>query len=348
MSLLFMFLINIVISLVGLLIVDSLVVNVIPDKMMQAYALDYLRVFLTFLPFSAMLYAIDNYLRSCGKGVFCMWVNLFVSCLNIVLNIFFVIIFNFGVTGAALTTSLSMSIGTIISLIPFVRKKLSLQFTKPIIPMKDLWAILYNGSSEFLNKVAGSFIGVLTNSLLLSLGGSVAVASYGIVMYIEGLVISVIFGILDGVQAPVSYNLGKGDYKKTKEIFKLSCYASAFMAIVLILAILLFPNHLIAMFIKSDDIATIEMTKYALFLFAPSYLFSWFNMVTGSFLTSLDKPKESLVLLIFRSIVFPLICLAFLTHQIGLKMIFLTPLVSGFLTFVISVYLWVKTSKKLI
>lgn len=343
-----MFLINIVISLVGLLVVDSIVQNLIPDKLMQEYALDYLRVFLSFLPFSAMLYAIDNYLRSCGKGVFCMWVNLFVSCLNIVLNIIFVIVLRFGVTGAALSTSLSMSIGTIISLIPFVRKKLSLQFTKPTIPVKDLGAILYNGSSEFLNKVAGSFIGVLTNSLLLSLGGSVAVASYGIVMYIEGLVISVIFGILDGVQAPVSYNLGKGDYKKTKELFKLSCYSSAFMAALLIVVIILFPNNLIAMFTKSDDAPTIEMAKYALFLFAPSYLFSWFNMVAGSFLTSLDKPKESLILLTFRSIVFPLICLAFLTNIVGIEMIFLTPLVSGFLTFIISVYLWMKTSKRLI
>ncbi|MEG1605390.1 MAG: polysaccharide biosynthesis C-terminal domain-containing protein, partial [Clostridia bacterium] len=84
-----------------------------------------------------------------------------------------------------------------------------------------------------------------------------------------------------------------------------------------------------------------------LLLFAPSYLFTWFNMVTSAFLTAMDKPKESMIIMTFRAIVFPLVCLAILTPFMGAYGVFLTASVSGAMTFVVALLIWKRSAKQL-
>ncbi|MEG2770389.1 MAG: MATE family efflux transporter, partial [Oscillospiraceae bacterium] len=184
--------------------------------------------------------------------------------------------------------------------------------------------IIYNGSSEFFSNIAGSFISTLINGFLLTLGGAVAVASFSIVMYIDTLLVGVLYGVLDAVQPAVSYNLGAGKIKRTFSFFKISCITAGAVSLVCMAIILLFPEALASVFAKNNDREIINMTVAALMLFAPSYLFTWFNMVTSAFLTALDKPKESMIIMTFRAVVFPLACMLILTHFMGVYGIFFT------------------------
>lgn len=345
-GLLMMFVINLMMSLMGFVFAEKVIFAIIDDVSLAQNTYDYAKVFLMLLPSSALLFAIDNYLRACGKVKFCMFVNISVSILNVLLNYILIVLLDLGIGAAAFASGISMSIGSFICLIPFLRKKLTLRFTTPWISLKDMSAIIYNGSSEFFNKIAGSIVGIIINMILLKLGGSLSVAAYGIVMYIDGFLVCVIFGILDSIQPPVSYNVGKGNRYKVLDFFKLTCILASVFSVITCLVIGIFPGFLARIFTKDNNINMIKQTEIALLLFAPSYLFVWFNMVVGSFLTSLNKPKESLYLVMFRSIVLPILCLFILPQIFGVNGVFLTQVVANGLTFLISIVLWRKITKE--
>ncbi|MEG1880611.1 MAG: hypothetical protein RR145_04750, partial [Oscillospiraceae bacterium] len=76
-------------------------------------------------------------------------------------------------------------------------------------------------------------------------------------------------------------------------------------------------------------------------------LFTWFNMVASTFLTAMDKPRESMIIMTFRAIVFPLVTLCTLTWFMGVYGVFFTATISGALTFVVALFIWKKAVKEL-
>lgn len=339
--------IGVLFSLLGFLIAPFLIRTLIQDRQLAEVAWDYARFFLYFLPLIMPLFAVDNYLRICGKQTFSMWMNIVVAILNIVLDWLFLAKLGLDIRFAALATSISMMCGVMIALTPFFLKRLTLRFTVPRISARTIVGIFHNGSSEFFNNVSGSFMATVINGFLLHLGGGTAVAAYGIVMYIDSLLIMALYGILDSIQPPVSYNIGAGNWKKAREFFRLSCLVTAAVSFVCLLAMVCFPETLAWLFVKEDTDGVIALTVSALRLYAFAYVFLWLNMVISSFLTAMDRAGDSLTIMLFRALIFPAICLLILPQFLDIYGIFLTPAVSGALTAVISRFMWRKNQKRL-
>ncbi len=327
----------------GLLFSKPLIHQVIGEDQLAEMAIQYSRVLMLGLPFIMPLFAMDNFLRVCGKARYSMWINIIVSVLNIFLDWLMVAKWEWGISASALATVISMMIGSVFSFFPFFSKKITLYFTKPKIKKAELLGMLYNGSSEFLSSIASSVIATLINAVLLYLGGSVAVASYGIVMYIDTLLVGVLYGVVDSIQPAVSYNLGAGKVKRTFSFFKISCVVTAAISVLCMAVILIFPDKLAAVFSEKGNIQVMQMTVAALLLFAPSYLFTWFNMVTSAFLTAMDKPKESMIIMLFRTVLLPVSCLVILTSVMGVYGVFSTITLSSLLTCILAGLIWRKT-----
>ncbi|MEG2378160.1 MAG: MATE family efflux transporter, partial [Clostridia bacterium] len=153
--------------------------------------------------------------------------------------------------------------------------------------------------------------------------------------------------VLDAIQPAVSYNLGAKEIKRTFSFFKISSISTAALSLICMIGILTFPEVLASIFAKGSSTDIIGMTVTALMLFAPSYLFTWFNMVSCAFLTAMDKPRESMTIMLFRAIVFPILCLFVLTGAMGVNGVFFTATVSGALTFIVAIIIWKKSAKKL-
>ena len=292
-------------------------------------------------------FALDNYLRICGKANMSMWVNIIVSILNIILDAILIGYLKFGIEYAAFASALSMFIGALISLYPFIMKKVALRFTKPKVDVKEILYIVYNGSSEFFSNISGSIMSIITNGFLLHYGGPVGVAAYSIVMYIDALMSPVLFGMIDSILPVISYNYGAKNYKRISEFFKIICSVAFIISIITVIIILAFPNFLVGLFSSASDVDIIDMGKIALLLSAPSYLFNWFIMTVGCFLTGLEKATESIVVMLAESAVLPLILIVVLTKVMGVYGIFMVPSISGLIAAVISFILWRKCVLKL-
>ena len=222
-ALLLMFIIDSIFMILSLVFAKDIIFILIKDKELATLSYRFAYVFILALPIIAPFFALDNYLRLCGKANMSMWINIAVSILNIILDAILIGYFKLGIEYAALCSALSMFIGTLIFLYPFIMKKVTLRFTKPKVDVKEILYIVYNGSSEFFSNISSSIMSIITNGFLLYYGGPVGVAAFSIVMYIDALISPILFGMIDSILPVISYNYGAKDYKRITQFFKITC-----------------------------------------------------------------------------------------------------------------------------
>ena len=166
------FVISCIVCLLGLCLAPALVSLLGSTGMVANLATQYLRVYAGFSPVIMCFFAVDNYLRICGKVKYSMAMNVFISISNILLDALFLGFFHFGIASAAVASCICLTSGSIICFYPFLRKKLILRFVRFKISPKIIRNIFANGSSEFFSNISSSVCMVLFNSVLLHLSWS--------------------------------------------------------------------------------------------------------------------------------------------------------------------------------
>ncbi len=177
-----------VIGLGGFFLAGPMVSLMGAEAEVTAMGAEYMQVYAVFAPVIMVFFAVDNYLRICGRVGrvrYSMILNVVTALLNIVLDFLFLVVFRWGVAAAAAASCLSIALGTVLGFLPFVMGRLPLRFVRGTISARQLGNILANGSSEFFSSIAGSVMMVILNSVLLRLSGSMAVAAFSIVMYVD-------------------------------------------------------------------------------------------------------------------------------------------------------------------
>ncbi len=342
------FSVSLVLTICSFIFADDIIYYFIKDTSLRKLAYDYAKIFIPAIIFIAPHYTFDNFLRICGKTHKSMWINVFVSVLNIILNSILVGYLGLGISYAALSTVISMIVGSILSIIPFIKNKMILKFTKPLIPFKDLKMIIYNGSSEFFENISGAFMIVLANSIMMSVAGAAGVAAMSVISYIEMLLMPIIQGIISSVKPLVSFNHGAKNHERLTKTFKLVCITTAIISTISLILMMMFPNFLVSLFSSKNDLKMREIATTGLMLYAPSYLFTWLNMTVGTFLTSFEKPTESVILMSLESVVFPIIFFIILSRALGTNGMFLAQTLAALSTSLVAIFMWKKTNSKLI
>ncbi len=139
-------------GLVGFFLAKPLIVLMGADGTTGEYAMGYFRIFALFMPLCCVYYSTDNYLRACGKMRLSMTINIVCSILNIVLDYILIVVLKQGLLAAAVASCISMSLGALWSLFPFIRRKLPLIFTKGMIAAGyTVYAILKAVMGDQLN-----------------------------------------------------------------------------------------------------------------------------------------------------------------------------------------------------
>ncbi len=336
------FIISLILTALSLIFGETLIRGFIDDENLANLAYDYVRVFIWGLPIIAPLYAFDNYLTVCGKVNRSMYVNITVSAVNIALNTIFIGVLGLGISYAALASVIGMGIGSLILICSFLGKKLPLKFTKPKVSFKDMGMVIFNGSSEFFGNISGSVMAIVTNAIMMYFAGANGVAAISVVTYIEMLLMPVLAGIIVSTQPAVSYNFGAKNYARTKEIFTFVSIISAIICAISVAIMFIFPDFLVSLFSSDGDVLMREIARTGLLLYAPSYLFAWFNFSVSSLLTAFEKAKESVILTLLESVIFPLIFFAVFAFSIGRDGIFLAQSVSALATFFVALRMFKK------
>ncbi|MEG0944523.1 MAG: MATE family efflux transporter [Angelakisella sp.] len=270
-------------------------------------AVQYLQICALCSPVTTIVFAMDNYLRICGKIRSSMLLNILMSVISAVLEFIFLFVFRWGIWGAALATNLGMIICAFIALFPFIRGSLQLRFCVPRISVTMVRKIISCGSPNFLNNIAGRITSILMNLLLVRMGGETAVSIYGVLMYAEAVIQPLLYGMCDSLQPAVGYNWGAANYRRVKDIEKCCFVASAVLSVSSAFLILAFPEPIARLFISSGDPMFMGMAINALRLFSLTYLTRWISFATQSYMLAIENPVPASVLSVSNALVFPLL-----------------------------------------
>ncbi|AJC86565.1 MATE family efflux transporter [Campylobacter sp. RM16704] len=317
------------------------------DENIQNLSTEYMQIFAIFAPLNMLAFAMDNYLRICGKTFYSMLVNIITALSNIVLDWLFIVVFEWGLFSAALATCIGMSLGTILGFLPFISKDLVLKFRKPMIRFKILKNIIYNGSSEFFSNISSSIYTILANAILLKISGNQALAAFSIILYLSTFTFALILSMCEAMQPAISYNYGYKNTPRIQMIFKRMFFASCLLGTFVFVVVYFYNDYIVSFFNKNNNEEFANIAQNALALFSFSFLLSWFGKLCASFFTSLDKPILSLIVSITQSLILPFMFIQILSHYFGLNGVWLASFMSETCIVLIAFIFLYKTFKNL-
>ena len=285
-------------------------------------AVEYLRVYAICSPLTPIVFAVDNFLRICGYIRGSMVVNILMSVSSAVLEFLFLGVFGWGVWGAATATCLGMILCALLAFIPFFRGKALLHFCGLRFSLGMIRQIVSCGSPNFLNNIAGRITSILMNLILVRAGGEDAVSVYGILMYVEGFIQPLLYGMCDSLQPAVGYNWGAGRFSRVRAIERCCFVASGVLSLLSAGVIALFPGEIVRLFVAGGTGEMIAMAVGALRLFSLTYLTRWFSFATQSYMLAVEKPVFASTISVSTALIFPVL-LILLLWPLGLTGIWL-------------------------
>lgn len=298
----------------------------------------YSRILLCFAPFFILQFAFQNFLIAAEKPNICLIVNIVAGITNGILDFLFIMVFDWGLTGAALATGVGEVLGAVIPIIFFLRKnnKSLLHLTKIKIEIRPILKAFTNGFSEMITQLSISIVSILYNFQLIKFAGESGIAAFGIIMYVNIIFISLFLGFSIGSAPIISYHYGAENHAEIKNLFRKSLIILSVIGVFIFIASLIFAKPLVMIF-ASNNQELLNMTVHAFRIYSISYLYMGINAWCSGFFTALNNGLISAVLSFLRTLVFQLLVIQTLPMIIGIDGIWFAIVIAEGLALIVSI-----------
>ena len=317
------------------------------------YAIPYVRITSIGFPFLLLGTGGGHLMRADGSPKMTMISNILGAAINVVLDALFVLVFHWGMEGAALATIIGQaaSAGIVLN---YLRHFKTVTLTKEhFIPyfkyVKNIAAI---GMASFFNQLAMMVVQIVLNNSLKHYGAlsvygeAIPIACAGIVMKVNQIFFSIIIGISQGSQPVESFNYGAGNYKRVRDAYWLASIAGGAISLVSFVIFQTLPKQLLAMFGEGSP----EYFEFGVKTFRVMLLFTWLNFmqpITSTFFTSIGKSIKGVFLSMTRQIIFLLPLILFLPTIFGIDGILYAGPIADILSCVCAVIMVIAEFKQM-
>lgn len=326
---------GILISLIITIFIDPIIYFLGGNDILYPYIKDYLRIIILFCTCYMTGYALEIYIKVDGNPVYPTLCVVTGGVVNILLDYIFVVLFHFGIKGAALATGLSQVTTTSLLFYYIFFKTKRVKFTKITYSIFNLLKIMKVGFAEFLAEVSTGISIFVFNLVILKQLGESGISAFGIIGYISSFITMTMIGFNQGVQPIFSFNLGAKEYKKISQIMKISFSILALLGIFFYTIINIFSLNIVTVFLS--EIKDISLTQRALTIYSFAYLICGFNIFIAGYFTALDRVKLSTIITSLRGIVLLITLILLLPKLFGTPGIWITVFVTELLTLVVSI-----------
>ncbi len=280
-----------------------------PDDVLP-YAQEYVKVTAIGFPFLILTTGGGHIIRADGSPQMTMACNLTGAVINTALDALFVMVFRWGMAGAAAATVIGQFVSAVMVIL-YVRKFKTVNLEK--IHFKPDFTVIKRissiGMASCFNQLAIAVVQIVLNNSLSHYGGlseygsSEPIACAGIVMKVNMIVFSIVIGLAQGTQPIESFNYGARQYDRVKKAYRLAVITGAGISVVAFIMFQIFPRQILSVFGKgSETYFTFGVRFFRIFLF-----FTWINClqpITSTFFTSIGKPIKGVFLSLTRQILF--------------------------------------------
>ena len=313
---------------------------------MLEYAVRYGRIVLLGMPFFMLQNSFQNFFITAEKPKLGLAVTVIAGVTNMVLDALLIAVFNLGIEGAALATSLSQMVGALIPVFYFaITKTSAIRFVRTHAYWSMLFKACYNGFSELLSNISSSVVTILYNYQLLRFAGEDGVAAYGAIMYVAFIFIAIFIGFVIGASPIVSFHFGAGNTDELKSLRKKSINIVLVVGGVMLVTAFLLSRPLCQLFVGYDQLL-FDITLRGFVIYAFSYMLSGFNIFGSSFFTALNDGTVSAIISFLRTLVFQVLAILLLPELLALDGVWLSIIFAELLSCVVTVCFLVIKKKK--
>ena len=331
------------------------------------YVKGYLGIIVLFLPFYMTSYYLEVLVKSDGFPKLAIKTSIAGALTNIVLDAIFVLVFHWGIEGAAVATGLSQAMTFSIYLRHFLARtplrKAAVSAANGTAANAPLstpaaanpgftfvrvrWqpqAVLRFAKLGLADCVTELSIGLcifVFNRTLLAVSGSEGVVIYTVISYFGQLVLMTMMGINQGSQPLISYYYGKGKSDFCSYIFRLALCCAGVCAIVAFVIGFFCPAPIVNIYIDHGTNPELYARGIRAFhLYAPAFLPLGIVIPMMGYFTSLELPKQAMSISLGRGMLFAICALLLLAFLFGEPGIWISAVVSETCTLILALLLY--------
>lgn len=338
--------IGIVLTIIGLLIIRPVAMAMGATGDLLENSVLYGSIMLTFQIAFMIQTVFQSMFSVAEKPKMGMALTIISGMIDILLNALFIIVFGWGIVGAAVSTIIGQIIGSVFPILYFLRKNDSLlRFVKPIFDGKIILKACTNGSSELMTALSSSVVGVLCNLQLMKLGGENGIAAYGVILYANYIFYAVFIGYSTGCAPIISYHYGAENHFELKNLFRKSLILIGVISVLLTAVAIIFSNPIARFFVGYDPVL-LEMSRHAFALYAVSFLICGFNIFGSAFFTALNNGAISVIISFARTLLFQALAIMVLPFFLGLDGVWLAVVASESMALAVAVFFFIQKKKQ--
>jgi len=254
----------------------------VPEEVLP-YALLYLRIYLLGMPV-ILLYNFEAAIfRSIGDTRVPLQTLAFSGILNVLLNLFFVIVLHMTVNGVATATVISNAISSVLLFVRLHRsdKAIHLDWKELRIDRKSLQKILQIGFPAGIQSAVFSISNIVIQSAINSLG-TVVMAASSAAFNIEVVAYDVLNSFSQACTTFVGQNYGAGKLDRCRKTLALCLVEDAIASGTAILLVLGSGRFLLSIFNRDPEVISIGYTR--LMMVFTAYFFSMLYEVMSGYL----------------------------------------------------------------
>ena len=300
---LFMFILSIALSLLGVALTPFLIkiIKAPPEVAKEEYI--YLTIYFSGIS-GLLLYNMGSAIfRAVGNSKLPFIFLVVSACLNIIMDLVFVIVLKMGTSGVALATIISQAISALLVLgaLKITKSQVSFKFRELKINWKILSRIIFIGLPSAIQMAVTAFSNVFVQSYINQFGADV-MGGWTAYNKVDQIIFLPMQCMGLAAMTFVGQNYGAGNIKRAKRGADISLLSALTSTLILVVPVITLAPHVVTFFINGED----DVIKYGtLFLrmLSPFYLLCCFNQVYSNALRGIGRSKEPMYVMLFSFVV---------------------------------------------
>ena len=300
---LFMFILSIALSLLGVALTPFLIkiIKAPPEVAKEEYI--YLTIYFSGIS-GLLLYNMGSAIfRAVGNSKLPFIFLVVSACLNIIMDLVFVIVLKMGTSGVAMATIISQAISALLVLgaLKITQSQVSFKFRELKINWKILSRIIFIGLPSAIQMAVTAFSNVFVQSYINQFGADV-MGGWTAYNKVDQIIFLPMQCMGLAAMTFVGQNYGAGNIKRAKRGADISLLSALTSTLILVVPVITLAPHVVTFFINGED----EVIKYGtLFLrmLSPFYLLCCFNQVYSNALRGIGRSKEPMYVMLFSFVV---------------------------------------------
>lgn len=238
--------------------------------------------------------AFSALLRNDGRPQAVTWILILGGVLNVIFDYLWIVVWPYGLTGAAIATMLAQAITAAFYLHHFFwgKTRLSITWQQMRLTVSNCLEIFKMGLPSFLMNLYLSIVLTLHNMAFMWVGGPIHVAAYAVVSYTEALFYLIFEGIALGCQPILSFNAGARRFERVFATFKYAVVATLLVAFIAVTFIYIKPEWLVYLF-AGDNPALTPVAVNGMLLYFWGLPMEGLLLVGASFLQAIGLSKQA-------------------------------------------------------